>query len=383
MPGSDLVLDAVDHRHQHRRPGQVAVAARIRAAELEALGLRALRVHRNADGGRPVARRERQIDRRLEPGHQAAVRVRGRRGERENRGGVLEQAARGPEAELAQPGVAVAGEQRLAALPQRRVRVHAAAVVLEDRLRHERHRLAVALRDVLADVLVPHELIGHLDQRLELHVDFALAGRGDLVMVRLDDDPDLAHLVDHLAAQVVVGVGRADGKVASLEARLVAKVRLLDARRVPRAFDRVDLVVAAVLVLLVANLVEDEELRLGPDEAGVGDARLLQVLLGFARDMARVPREFLPGDRIDDVGDHAHRRLRKERIKACGGGVRDGHHVGLVDAHPAANRRAVEPEALLEGAFIQHVRSGNEQCCQLPSMSTNFRSTISAWFFLA
>ena len=123
---------------------------------------------------------------------------------------MLEQAAGGVEAHLAEPGVAVAGEQRLAALPQRRVRVHAAAVVFEDRLRHERHRLAVALRDVLADVLVPHELIGHLEQRLELHVDFALAGRRDLVVVRLDDDPDLAHLVDHLAAQVVVRVGRAD-----------------------------------------------------------------------------------------------------------------------------------------------------------------------------
>src|SRR6476660_2914930 len=54
-----LVLVAVDHRDQHRRPRQVAVAARVRAAELEALGLRALRVHRNADGRRPVARRER------------------------------------------------------------------------------------------------------------------------------------------------------------------------------------------------------------------------------------------------------------------------------------------------------------------------------------
>ena len=204
-------------------------------------------------------------------------------------------------------------------------------------------------------VLVPHELIGHRDQRLELHVDFRLAGRGDLVMVRLDDDPDFSHLVDHLAAQVVEGVSRAHGKVAALEARLVAEIRLLDARRVPRAFDRVNLVVAAVLVLLVADLIEDEELRLGPDEAGVGNPRLLQVLLGFARDMARVPRELLPGDGIDHVGDHAHRRLRKERIKACGGGVRDGHHVGLVDAHPAANRRAVEPEALLEGAFIQRV----------------------------
>ena len=167
--------------------------------------------------------------------------------------------------------------------------------------------------------------------------------------------PNLLHLGDHLASQVVVGVGWADGKVASLEAWLVAKVRLLDARRVPRAFPRVNLVVAPVLVLLVADLIEDEELRLGPDEAGVGNPRLLQVLLGFARDMARVPRELLPGDRIDHVGDHAHRRLGKKRIDASGGGVRHGHHVGLVDAHPAANRRAVEPETLLEGAFIQYV----------------------------
>ena len=40
-------------------------------------------------------------------------------------------------------------------------------------------------------------------QRLELHVDLALAGRGDFVVVRFDDDADLAHLVDHLAAQIV------------------------------------------------------------------------------------------------------------------------------------------------------------------------------------
>jgi hypothetical protein len=175
-------------------------------------------------------------------------------------------------------------------------------------------------------------------------------------MVRLDDDSDPSHLVDHLTAQVVERVGGADGKVAALEARLVAKVRLLDARAVPRAFVRVNLVVAAVLVLLVTDLIEDEELRLGSDEAGVGDARLLQVLFGFARDMARVPREFLPGDGIDHVGDHAHRRLRKKRIKSSGSGVRDGHHVGFVDTHPATNRRAVEPEALFERVFIQRVR---------------------------
>ena len=48
-----------------------------------------------------------------------------------------------------------------------------------------------------------------------------------------------------------------------------------------------------MLVLLVADLVEDEELRLGPDVADVGDAGLAQIRLGLARDMARVAREVL------------------------------------------------------------------------------------------
>src|SRR5215470_7478000 len=101
-------------------------------------------------------------------------------------------------------------------------------------------------------------------------------------MMRLDNDPDLSHFVDHLTAQIVIRVGGADWKVASLEARLVAKVRLLDARRVPRAFDRIDLVVAAMLVLLVPDLIEDEKFRFGPDETGIGNARSLEVLLGFS-----------------------------------------------------------------------------------------------------
>ena len=211
----------------------------------------------------------------------------------------------------------------------------------------------MTLRDVLADVLVPHELIGHFQQRLKLHVDLALTGRRHFVMVRFDDDADLAHLVDHLAAQVVIGVGGTDRKVAALEARFVSEVRLLDARRVPRAFDRVDLVVAAVLVLLVAHLVEDEELRLGTDVARVGDARVLQVLLGLPRDEPRIARERLSGHRIDDVGDDADGGPGEERIEARGVGVGHREHVGFVDAHPAADRGAVESESLGERVLVQ------------------------------
>src|SRR4029078_8827102 len=103
-------------------------------------------------------------------------------------------------------------------------------------------------------------------------------------------------------------VGGTDGEVAALEAWFVAEVRLLDARGVPGAFNRVDLVVAAVLVLLEAHLVEDEELGFGSDEARIGDARFFQVRLRLARDVPRIATEVPPRNGVDDSGGARHRR---------------------------------------------------------------------------
>ena len=66
------------------------------------------------------------------------------------------------------------------------MRVHPRAVVLEERLRHERHGLAGLPRRVLDDVLVLHDVVGGREQRAEAHVDLGLAGRADLVVVHLD-----------------------------------------------------------------------------------------------------------------------------------------------------------------------------------------------------
>ncbi len=202
-------------------------------------------------------------------------------------------------------------------------------------------------------VLVPHELIGHHEERLELHVDLALAGRRDLVMVRLDDDADLAHLVDHLAAQIVERVGGAHGEVAPLEARLVAEIRFLDAACVPGALDRVDLVIAPVLVLLVADLVEDEEFRFRSHVTRVRNPAFTQVRLGLPGDVSRIAGELLARHRVDNVGDDADGWPGEERIEARGLGDRHGHHVRLLDPHPASNRRAVEAEAFFERTRIE------------------------------
>ena len=137
-----------------RGEGQVGVAGRIRVAHLDALGLRARRVHRDAAGRRAVAARVGQVDRRLEARHEPLVGVRRRVRERRERPRVLQDAADVAQAQLREAGVAVAREQRLAVLPDRLVAVHARAVVVEERLRHEGRRHAVAPRHVLHHVLV-------------------------------------------------------------------------------------------------------------------------------------------------------------------------------------------------------------------------------------
>ena len=77
------------HGHQHRRERQVRVAARIRAAELDPLGLGAGAVHRDAAGRRAVALRVGQVDRRFVARHQPLVAVGRRVGEGQDRRGVL------------------------------------------------------------------------------------------------------------------------------------------------------------------------------------------------------------------------------------------------------------------------------------------------------
>ena len=105
-----------------------------------------------------------------------------------------EQPADVPAGHVGQPGVAdLVEEQRLVALPQRLVHVHPRAVVLEDRLGHERRRQPVLPGDVLDDVLVEHQLVGHRQQRVEPHVDLGLAGGAHLVVLHLDLDPEALH----------------------------------------------------------------------------------------------------------------------------------------------------------------------------------------------
>ncbi len=115
--------------------------------------------------------------------------------------------------------------------------MHAGTVVHEQRLGHEGRDFAVFAGDVLYDVLVPEDIVRHLRQACESHVDLVLAGGGYLMVVHLDWDSHFLHLDDHFAANVLERVVRWDREVAFLVTRLVAEVGLSVAAGVPLTFD--------------------------------------------------------------------------------------------------------------------------------------------------
>ena len=253
------------------------------------------------------------------------------------------------------PGVAgLVVEERLAALPERLVRVHARAVVLEDRLGHEGEALAGLPGHVLEHVLERHQLVGHRQQRVEADADLALPAGGHLVVVQLRLDADLVERRGHVGAQVHVVVHGRGREVALLGPRLVAEVGPLVGARVPLALDRVDPVHRTVGLRLEPHVVEDEELRLRPEVRRVGDPAGEEVLLRLLGDEPGVAAVALAGDGVGDVAVHDERLPAPERVEVGGGGVGHQHHVALLDLLEAADRRAVERVPVLELPLVEH-----------------------------
>jgi len=84
------------------------------------------------------------------------------------------------------------------ALEQRQVRVHAAARLPPERLRHERRVHAVRDRDLLDHVPERHDVVGHRQRVGVTQVDLLLA-RGDLVVTELDRDAQAFQGADRVA----------------------------------------------------------------------------------------------------------------------------------------------------------------------------------------
>ena len=210
-PSSMLLLDAVQAGGDHDREGEVGVRGRIGAADLGAGRLDGLarRDLRHADQRRAVGPAPGQVGRRLVAGDQPLVRVDQRREDRAHAAGVGEDAGH-ERARHVREAVRGRGSAKALRLPVDRVealvRVHAGAVDPEDRLRHERGVQPVLLGDRLQRELEGDGVVGGAQRVGVLEVDLVLAG-GDLVVGRLDLDPERLERVHHVLADFLRQVG--------------------------------------------------------------------------------------------------------------------------------------------------------------------------------
>ena len=207
------------------------------------------------------------------------------------------------------------------------MRVHARAVLAEERLRHERRVVPVPGGDLLDDDAVRHRLVGHRERVVVAHVDLVLR-RGDLVVVVLDLDPDRLERRDRVVAHLGRRILHGHREVAALVDRLGALVVL-----------------------------EEEVLELRADVERV-EAHLLHSLEGELEDVARVAlvRRAVG---LDDVADHAA-DLGAELVAVIVDGPRhqlerrrigDRDHVRLLDPVEPGDRRAVEAHPVVERAL--------------------------------
>src|SRR5262249_35105260 len=115
-----------------------------------------------------------------------------------------------------------------------------------------------------------------------------LPARGRLVPMQFDLEATLDHRSHHFRPHVVHRVRGRARKVPFRVAQLVPEVRILFASGVPRSFGAIDLVEGAVRRLVVADVVEDEELHLRAEMGDVRDPGRSHVVDRLASDVARV-----------------------------------------------------------------------------------------------
>ncbi len=203
--------------------------------------------------------------------------------------------------------------------------VHARAVDPVDRLRHERRVQAVLLGDRLQGELEGDCVVRRLEGVGVLEVDLVLAGR-DLVMGRLDPDPEGFEGVDHVVPDL--------------------------AREVGREVEIAGLVVGQRLDRPVLAAAEEEELELGSHVHDV--AELAGPLDLASQDEPRVAGERLAAGRVD-IADHAGGAARAGALLPRD--LVEGPHVGhevlvaLGDPGKALDRRSVEPRPVANRAL--------------------------------
>src|SRR5919199_2579636 len=320
-----LALNAIQARFQHDREDEIRIRGWIRTAELDACRLRAAGADAwDANQRRAVGAAPAYIDRRLIAQHQALVGVHQWGQDGGHALGMLQQSGNIVVRNLRETTLVVGIIEGVLAgrlIGQALVDMHTGAVNAGDRLRHEGRVQAVLLCDRLQRDAERDRLVGNRQRIAILEVDLMLADR-NLVVTGLDDDPEDLQRLDHLAANMGREVGR-DVKVS---------------RGILR--HRIDRTVGVRL--------EEEEFEL---RAGIEvEAHLLGLGHHVLERTARIAGERIALGRVDitDETRRLHFRLTVPRNDCVG--IEVGHkvHIAFGDPRKSLDRRAVEPDAMIE-----------------------------------
>src|SRR6516165_2083731 len=246
----------------------------------------------------------------------------------------------------------------------RRARGHAGAVILKNRLRHNRHRLAVPAGHVLDDVLVDQDLVGHACERRKSHIDFGLPRGADFVVVNLHPDSAFLQRAHHFRSEILQVIHGRDWEITLLVAWLVAEIWPVGLTCVPESFLGVDVVETVIVALVEAHIVQYVEFDFRTPIADIGDTGGFEKGFRLLRNKARIARVRLAGHWITHVtgetdGRHIGKRIEKGRFR-----IGDQQHVRLVDGLESADARSVEADTVFKNVFAELVGGDREMLPQ-------------------
>jgi len=175
------------------------------------------------------------------------------------------------------------------------------------------------------------------------------------MVLGLDFDATLHQRQHHLGTGFLQGVCGRYGKVSFLMADFIAGV--LSAARftpIPLAFDTVHMVIAFVLILIEAHIIENEELRLGSKIGDIGDFGGPHVAFCFSGNVARIFGIVFAGYRVLNITGH-HQRIGHKGVHKGGIRLRHNQHVAFVNCFPATHRGAIETKTIFETLLYQYL----------------------------
>ena len=148
----------------------------------------------------------------------------------------------------------------------------------------------------------------------------------------------------------------ATGEIPLFQLNFVGQVStLFQAPGVPGSFDGVNAVERPAFAGVVANVVEEKELGLWPEEGRVGQAggaQVVQSSLGQGTGAAVVG---LTTARLLNGADHAQGFVAVERIDPGRAGIGNHRHVGGVDRFPAADGGTVKCQSFGKGFLLKQI----------------------------